>query len=64
MAVSDLWVTVKATRFELMPPSDAEILLLPCANVEAMPLLLMVAMVVLLDDQVTVPEIFPVVPSA
>lgn len=57
-------VTVKLALLEVMPLAEAVMTELPCASVLAMPLVLNVATVVLLDTQVTEPETFPVLPSA
>jgi hypothetical protein len=63
MAVKIGAVTVKVALFEVTPLAEAVTVVLPCASVEAMPLPLSVATVVLLDAQVTDPETLPVLPS-
>lgn len=63
MAVNAGAVTVKVALLEVMPLVEAVTVVLPCANVEAMPLALSVATVALLDSHVTDPETFPELPS-
>ena len=63
IAVSADAVTVKLAVLEVRPFAEAVTDALPSAKVDAMPLMLSVAIVVLLDAQVTDPEIFPVLPS-
>lgn len=56
-------VTVRVALLEMRPLAEAVTVVVPCANVVAMPLALMVATVALLDDQITEPEMLPVLPS-
>lgn len=56
-------VTVNVVLLELIEFADAVIVVLPCASEEARPLLFNVATPMLLDAQVTDPEILPVLPS-
>ena len=56
-------VTVKAALLEVKPLAEAVMVALPCAKLEAMPLASSVATVMLLDAQVTEPEILPVLLS-
>jgi len=63
IAVNTGAVTVKVALLEVMPFTEAVTMVLPCARLEAIPLAFSVATVVLLDAQVTEPEILPVLPS-
>lgn len=63
MAVNTGAVTVKVALLDVMPLAEALMVVLPCAKLEAMPLVFNVATVVLLDVQVTDPETLPVLPS-
>lgn len=63
MTVNSGAVTVKVALLEVMPFTEAVTEALPCARVDAMPLAFSVATVVLVDTQVTDPEILPVLPS-
>ena len=63
IAVSSRAVTVRVALLEVMPLYEAVMVVLPCARVEAMPLLFSVATVLSLDAQVTDPEMLPVWPS-
>lgn len=63
MAVNAGAVTVKVALLEVMPLAEAVTVVLPCANVEAIPLSLSVATVALLDSQATDPETLPELPS-
>ena len=56
-------VTVRVTLVEVIPFREAVMLVLPCASEVALPLVFTVATVVLLDNQVAEPEIFPALPS-
>ena len=56
-------VTVSVALLDVLPLSVAVTLDAPCSNVDATPLVLTVATLVLLDAQVTDPEIFPVLAS-
>ena len=63
MAIAVSADAVKLAVLEVRPFAEAVTDALPSAKVDAMPLMLSVAIVVLLDAQVTDPEIFPVLPS-
>ena len=63
MAVKTDEVTVNAALLELMPLAEAVTIVLPCVSVDAIPLPLSVATMVLLDAHVTDPEMLPELPS-
>ena len=63
IAVNTGAVTVKVALVEVMPFTEAVMLVVPCARVEAMPLAFSVATVVLLDAQVAEPETLLMLPS-
>jgi hypothetical protein len=56
-------LTAKVAMLELMPFIEAVTVVLPCAKDKAMPLAFSVATAVLLDAQVTEPEMLPVLLS-
>lgn len=56
-------VTVNVALLEVKPFAEAVIVVLPCANVDVMPLAFSVATLVLLDTQEADPETLPVLPS-
>lgn len=64
MAANTGAVTVKVAVLDVTPLDVAVTLLLPCAKVDALPLVFIVATDVLLDDQVTDVVTLPVVPLA
>lgn len=64
IAVNAGAVTFNVVLLEVKPANEAVTVVLPCAREEAMPLPLIVATLVLLDDQMTDPEILAVLPSA
>ena len=63
IAVNTGVVTVKVALLEVMPLAEAAMVVMPCARLEAMPLVLTVATVALLEDHVADPETFPELPS-
>lgn len=63
MAVSTGAVTLTVAVFEILPPNEAVIVVLPNAKPVTIPLGLTVATAVSLETQVTEPEMLPVVPS-
>jgi len=56
-------VTVKVALLEVIPFAKAVMVVVPCARVVAMPLAFSVATAVLLDAQLTDPDILPVLLS-
>lgn len=63
IAVNTGAVTVNVAGLELYPPAEAVTVVLPCAREDAIPLLLIVATLVLVDAQITAPEMSLDIPS-
>ena len=63
IAVKTDEVTAKVALLEVMPLADAVTVVIPCTRLDAMPLAFSVAIVELLDTQVTDPETLPELPS-
>lgn len=63
IAVNSGAVTVNVALFEVTPFANALMVVVPWARADAMPLALGVDTVVLLEVQVTDPDMLPVVPS-
>lgn len=63
IAVNVAGVTVSVALFEVTPFADAVTDVLPCAKLDAIPLLLSVATVVFVDAQITEPDTLPVLLS-
>ena len=63
IAVNTGAVTVKDALLEVMPLACAVTVIVPCANVAAIPLAFSVATVALLDSQLTDPETLLELPS-
>ena len=53
-------LTVSVAEFDVKPRAEAVIVVVPAPSVDAIPVEFIVAIVVLLDDQTTEPEILPV----
>lgn len=63
IAVSAGAVTVNVATLEFTPFAEAVTLVVPCAKLEAIPLVFKVATVVALEVQITDADALPVVPS-